>query len=364
MLLYLLKLYDMKWEDNAAQNGETNLSQNDIVIKEKQNKLKGMLFKVYKFMLGGHKPPILYTEFIINYYTIGEDYASYLDFFRSVFKELEHPYRSRDLNFKVRMISHYRPICRMVKKRILTIIEKEFTNNPYEAFELLMLVAAPNGVSYGLIQDTLYEEISNAFDEGKTFLAHFKFKYIDNKTIIERTDLAEVCQYSFKQFNEFSMEDRKFIIHFMKMIANMAELNIMSRLIKCFASLDLPLIEFIKDTSVDFDLRSEFMNVFLQSIKNNIRGRTISSNSFHQVNRIQFKTEDDFWEIKKEDTLETAKEIYPIMLSNPQDFSHMYTNISFETQKIRFFSSMLKYNMFFEMGVDRDEWVSKVFDHT
>lgn len=363
-LLYLLKFYDMKKADDAAQNGETKLSPNDIIIKEKQNKLKAMLFKVYRFMLEGQKPPILYTEYIIKYYTVGEDYASYLDFFRAVFKELEHPYRSKDLNFKVRMISHYKPIANLCNDLVVKIINKEFTSDPHEAFDLLMLITSPNSIPYGLNQDNLYIEIDDSFINKKTFLAHFKFRYEDNKILIERTGPGEVCKYPLNQFNTFSEEDRKFIIHYMKMIASMADLNVMPWLKCCIGDDSLPLIEFIKDTSIDFDLRSEFMNVILQSFKNSIRGRTISSNSFHPVNKIEDKIQDDFWEVEQKDSLQIAKDVYPIMLSNPQDFRSMYTNISFETQKIRFFSSMLKYNMFFDMGVDRDEWINKVFDHT
>lgn len=116
ILLYLLKFYTWKKQEDDENKGidENELEkkqQNPIIkmLRKKQNELKSSLFRVYRYLLEGQKPPVLYKEYILKYYPGGDDFQSWLDFIRGIFVDLEHPYRSSDLNFKIRMISHDKP---------------------------------------------------------------------------------------------------------------------------------------------------------------------------------------------------------------------------------------------------------------
>lgn len=125
----------------------------------------------------------------------------------------------------------------------------------------------------------------------------------------------------------------------------------------------MPLLNFVTDTSIDFNLRSQFLNVILMSFVNSLRNRTITSNSFHRAYEIEKTIKDDFWEVKTEEPHIHVDTIYPIMIKMDQRIDNMSMNFSLELQKMRFFNSMFKYNMFFDHEFDPDEWMFKVFDH-
>ena len=103
--------------------------------------------------------------------------------------------------------------------------------------------------------------------------------------------------------------------------------------------------------------------MLLQSFKNSLRSQTITSNSVHSVYEEQSTLKDPSWETPKTEALSQVKVLFPIMMDTSQKFEDMQNNLSFEIQKMRFFNSLFKYNLFFELGLDVQEWTDKVFEH-
>ena len=99
-----------KWkkeEDNQKKQEEKEkkeISYEESTVDKQLNLLKILLFKIYRFLMQGQRVPVIYKEYIMRYYPGGDDFESYLDFIRGVFTELDHPYRTNDLNFRFRMV--------------------------------------------------------------------------------------------------------------------------------------------------------------------------------------------------------------------------------------------------------------------
>ena len=125
----------------------------------------------------------------------------------------------------------------------------------------------------------------------------------------------------------------------------------------------MPLIDVVTNNSLDFNLRSQFLNVILNSFENSVRHKTIHSNNYNHIDQPAKSIGDEFWEIKDEEVHKQVHQLYSLMLNKSQLMEDMYKNISFEIQKQRFFNSMLKHNLFFEFEFDSEEWIYKAFDH-
>ena len=191
----------------------------------------------------------------------------------------------------------------------------------------------------------------------------YKFLYKGGKIIIQKLDKEPKVEFGIEELSTLTEEEQLHVVGYMKFIANMAIFNEMSRLKGCFSDPDLPLIDVITNPKVDFRLSGEFLNTILGSFVDILKARIITSNSYHTVYDYETSVNDKFWEADQEEIKNQVKILYPIMLNKPQDVESLFNNISFELQKLRFFNSMIKYNMLFELEYDPSEWFQKVFDH-
>ena len=300
----------------------------------------------------------------MKYYPGGDDFQSYLDFIRGIFKELEHPYRTNDLNFRIRMIAHSRQFLDVLFQLIFQNLDGKHLKDPHDALDLLTVFVNPNDTPYAVGQDQIFENIGDGFIKKKLFLCRYKFIYKDSKIYIQKQGVAPVPEYPIEDFHTLPEDEQKFIIHYMKFIANMADLNVMPWLKpRCIGDDNLPLLEFVTNKNIAYRLSSEFLNTILKSFDNASRSWMITSNSFHSVFSPQNNIKDNFWEADVKDVKEQVTTLYPIMIERSQSIESMHSNISFEIQKMRFFNAMLKHNLLFENELDPTEWIPKVFDH-
>ena len=300
----------------------------------------------------------------MKYYPGGDDFQSYLDFIRGIFKELEHPYRTNDLNFRIRMIAHSRQFLDVLFQLIFQNLDGKHLKDPHDALDLLIVFVNPNNTPYAVGQDQIFENIGDGFIKKKLFLCRYKFIYKDSKIYIQKQGVAPVPEYPIEDFHTLPEDEQKFIIHYMKFIANMADLNVMPWLKpRCIGDDNLPLLEFVTNKNIAYRLSSEFLNTILKSFDNASRSWMITSNSFHSVFSPQNNIKDNFWEADVKDVKEQVTTLYPIMIERSQSIESMHSNISFEIQKMRFFNAMLKHNLLFENELDPTEWIPKVFDH-
>lgn len=235
--------------------------------------------------------------------------------------------------------------------------------DPHDSFKLINLFSNPNGVPYRLNQWLFTNHISNHINDGYRHMYRYRFLYKDGKIIVQKLDKEPKVEVGIEEINTFTQEEQLHLIGYMKFIANMAIFNEMSRLKGCFSDPDLPLIDVVTNPKVDFRLSGEFLNTILESFIDILKARIMTSNSYHTVFEYETSVNDKFWEADQPVIKDQVKVLYPIMLNKAQDVESLFTNISFELQRLRFFSSMIKYNMLFELEYDPDEWLQKVFDH-
>lgn len=123
--------------------------------------LKRLVFTDYRFLLQNQEVPTLFYEYVMKFYSGGEEYEGYLDFMHNIIGSWEHQYRSNDLNFRVRMISHQKQI----KTFIDTLMGRIYTGNnikdPHQVLEVLRTLASPKGIAYTLVQDSMYCDIDD-----------------------------------------------------------------------------------------------------------------------------------------------------------------------------------------------------------
>ena len=99
----------------------------------------------------------------MKYYPGGDDFESYLDFIRGIFKELEHPYRTNDLNFRIRMIAHFKQIKNVLDHLNIQNLNGKHLKDPHDALDLLTVFVNPNDTPYALAQDSTYCDIDDGF---------------------------------------------------------------------------------------------------------------------------------------------------------------------------------------------------------
>lgn len=122
------------------------------------------------------------------------------------------------------------------------------------------------------------------------------------------------------------------------------------------------MIDFVTNPSVEFKLASEFLNIAIRSLESSLRHQTIQSNSIHSLFEYEKIFTDRFWKEADGKVIDNIKILYPLMVKS-QSLEDIHQNISFEIQRMMFFNSMLKHNMFFKMNYNIDEWLQILFDH-
>ena len=126
------------------------------VIDKLMGNLKKLVFMDYRFLLEKQPVPTLFYEYIIKFYSGGEEFESYLDYLHNIVGACEHPYRTNDLNFRVRMIAHHKQIKCFIDTLVTRVFSGDNIKDPHQALSILKTLAKPNGAAYTLVQDSLY----------------------------------------------------------------------------------------------------------------------------------------------------------------------------------------------------------------
>ena len=344
------------------QKQNENRQDKDVIDKLMSN-LNKLLFMDYYFLLEKQPVPTIFYEFIIVSFPGGSEFESYLNFFNNIVGTCEHPYRNKDLNFRVRMISHHRQIFQFIETHVKRLMSCENIIDPHQILSILKTYAKPNDVAYSIVQDTVSASLENETIDKKYHTSRFFFRYKEHKIFIEKLGSSPIELTPIENYDSLPEKDKAYIVDYMSLMATLAECDIMPWIEPIFCDDGFPHINIVTDTNLDFNLRSQFLNLILNSFINVFKGRLINSNSYFDITHKENNIGDEFWEIQHENAKNQIKEIYPIMINKSQIVEDMYGNISFEIQKQRFFNTMFKYNMFFELNYDPEEWTQKIFDH-
>ena len=230
-MLYILMFYRWKYfkDQKADQLAEeyANFSEEEKVEADRNSKLRDILkriiFRVYMYLLEDQQSPVIFIEYLIKVYPGGDEYENSHEFLHNIIGACEHPYRSNDLNFRVRMINHHKQIKQFVDTLVKRIYPGEKVKNVHDAISILKVLAAPNNVAYSLVQDSLYCDLDDEIRNKRTFICKYFFRYRDSKILIEKLGTGGKEIIPIEEYDTLPEQDKAYIIDYMSLMAILAE---------------------------------------------------------------------------------------------------------------------------------------------